>query len=144
MKIAVCIPFATLAVHALAVTGDEASAFLQFRHGSSLPGSLFGITPEGTPSIQGALTVTTPIAYSLAPNRFVLAGSSSGSKEEFKLGIPSGDTDEIAWAAAGFTTLDEKFTVSLAMLEPGFPKTVSLHWELSKMEGDLYIFAFGV
>lgn len=40
--------------------------FPQFRMMSGLPGGTFGVSRDGTPTIRGAMAISTPIAYSLA------------------------------------------------------------------------------
>jgi hypothetical protein len=44
----------------------------QFRNVSGLPGGLFGVSADGRPSMLGAMTISTPIGYSLGHNHIGL------------------------------------------------------------------------
>ena len=59
-------------------------SYPQFRGLSALPGGGFGVRPDGTPSIDGALAFSSPIAYALRPGRFVLAFSSISRDGRFR------------------------------------------------------------
>ncbi|HWD41454.1 MAG TPA: hypothetical protein VG944_21600 [Fimbriimonas sp.] len=55
---------------------NRAGQFPQFRDLSGLPGGGFGVTPEGLPSIRGALALSTPIGFSLGNGIFDIAFAS--------------------------------------------------------------------
>lgn len=52
-----------------------AEQFPQFRDVSGLPGDGFGLLVDGTPSINGAMALATPIAFSLGNGIFNIGGS---------------------------------------------------------------------
>jgi hypothetical protein len=54
----------------------KAGQFPQFRDLSGLPGSGFGVLVDGTPSINGAMALSTPIGFSLGNGIFDIGGAS--------------------------------------------------------------------
>lgn len=67
--------------------------FPQFRSMSGLPGSGFGVLPDGRVDASGAWSLSTPIAYSLQPWQFVFgAGSLSPNKGLRFLDTSSGES----------------------------------------------------
>lgn len=83
------------------------SQFTETREMSGMPGGCFGVMPDGTPSIKGAMALSTPIAYSLdhwhwaaginstSPSSrfsgldFKPHGTSSSGTGELMVGIPT-------------------------------------------------------
>ncbi len=64
--------------------------FFQFRHSSTLPGNMFGVSPTGQVGFDGALQQNVPVAYTPTADNWVIGyncGSNSGS---IKIGF-SGD-----------------------------------------------------
>lgn len=56
----------------------------QFRSASGLPGSGFGVTPDGAVDPSGAWSLSTPIAYSLQPWQFVFGVGSLSPNSTFR------------------------------------------------------------
>src|SRR4051812_1650736 len=91
------------------------SRFPETREMSGMSGGCFGVLPDGTPSIRGAMAISTPIAYSL--NNWHWAGglnatstSSKFSGLDFKPhGTASSGTGELM---VGFPTKWGAFTYS--------------------------------
>lgn len=55
------------------------SQFPQFRSISGLPGGGFGLNRRGLPDFKGAMSLSTPIAYSLGPGNFAIVGGNTSS-----------------------------------------------------------------
>ncbi len=63
---------------------DDWYDFYQFRHSSTLPGNLFGVSPEGQVGFAGALQQNVPVAYTPVRDNWVIgynSGSNTGSVE---------------------------------------------------------------
>jgi hypothetical protein len=68
--------------------------FPQFRGFGGLPGNGFGVTPDGAPSFRGAMSFSTPVAYSLTDWRFVIGMSVIGTENRFSFRL-DGESDKV-------------------------------------------------
>lgn len=69
--------------------------FPQFRGFGGLPGNGFGVTPDGRPSFNGAMSFSTPVAYSLSDWRFVIGLSVIGTEDRLVFTL-DGENDNVA------------------------------------------------
>jgi hypothetical protein len=59
--------------------------FADTRFIAPLPGSLFGVTPDGRAGFDGAMNITVPTAYTPGPGSLVVGSLNEGSNRENKL-----------------------------------------------------------
>ena len=75
--------FTTLSLAACAF-GSEVSQYPDTRFVAPLPGSLFGVTPDGKAGFDGAMNITVPTAYTPGAGNIVI-GANAGSNREHSL-----------------------------------------------------------
>ncbi|MDX2064436.1 MAG: hypothetical protein SFX74_01710 [Fimbriimonadaceae bacterium] len=97
-----CLGFGLIALSgtALAQPLSGPDQFPQFRNASGLPGGLFGVSADGRPTMLGAMTISTPIGYSLGHNHFAL-GFANMSKDR-TLRFPQSRTNNDNANGTGF------------------------------------------
>ena len=69
-----------------AQAADNWNEFYQFRHSSTLPGNLFGVTTDGQVGFEGALLQNVPVAYTPCSGNWVLGGNSGSNNSGLHLG----------------------------------------------------------
>jgi len=73
------------------VLGDtDWKEFYQFRHSSTLPGNMFGVSPTGQVGFDGALQQNIPVAYTPSADNWVIGYNSGSNTGSIKIGF-SGD-----------------------------------------------------
>ena len=94
--------------------------FPQFRDLSGLPGAGFGLTSKGQPSIEGAMAISTPIGFSLAPGTFDIGISNRSVNNQPRFFEMSSTGNDISSGTgqvmAGFRTPIGTLTISLEVL----------------------------
>ena len=143
---------AALLLLALAATAHAQTGLVgpgrypQFRGISGLPGGGFGVRPDGSLGYQGAMALSTPIAYSLGSGRIALAYSSISRDGSFRFGNSSGadaNTDANG-TLAGLLGVDAgigNLTLSYTVLSGLGDQAYGLHLTPKGQRGPL---AFGV
>ncbi|HEY0867333.1 MAG TPA: hypothetical protein VGE01_08140 [Fimbriimonas sp.] len=124
---------------------DGAGGYPQFRNISGLPGGGFGVRPDGTVGISGALALTTPIAYSLRSRYYVAVAGAMSFDMTPRFNFD--DDDELAsmnGTAAllgGFSSPNLDLTVGGLLLSSIGDTVLNLHASPTKAFGGL---RFGV
>jgi hypothetical protein len=75
--------------------------YYEFRHSSTLPGMLFGVTPQGEIGFGGAFQQNIPVAYTPTSGNFVLGGNSGSNNHEPQLGFSGSDVNGSGLAGIG-------------------------------------------
>jgi hypothetical protein len=125
---------AGLAVPALGVSQPDLGGkgeFPQFRTLSGLPGGGFGIFPDGTPSFGGAMSLSTPIAYSLRGGRFAFGLGNTSSDGQLRWireerGQPQ--TNGTGILMFGISGSMGDLTISDMILSRVGDKAINAHW----------------
>ena len=104
----------------------------QYRGASGLPGGFFSLNYEGTPTMKGAMAMTTPIGYSLSNYHF--AGGFSNMSYDSKFRFPRVNEDgEYAngtgIAMMGFSTKFGNFTVADMIHSNLGDNVINLLWQ---------------
>jgi hypothetical protein len=145
------ISIAALALSAIA-SAQQAFAhpgqYSQFRNLSGLPGGTFGVNPDGRPGIDGAMALSTPIAYSLGGGHFagVLSNTSYDSHFRFFTKVKKQDfgwkSNGTAAGMAGFSTPIGKFTFGMSVASGKFENSYSALFTPKQNNGKI-TFGFG-
>jgi hypothetical protein len=131
----VCLGVASVSAQGLSGKGQ----YPQYRGASGLPGSFFGLTYDGKPSMDGAMAIATPIGFSLS-NYHLAFGASNLSKDSQirwiginKDGEASSGTGQIMM---GFSTGFGNITVSDMIDSNLGDNVINLLWQAPlKKEG---------
>jgi hypothetical protein len=115
--------------------------YFQFRKMSSLSGSGFGVTIDGTPNISGAMAFSTPIAYSLGGNVYQI-GVGTRSDNELPQFINLNDVSHNessgdAEVMAGIGTRAGNFTFGYEAVSYRKDTVFHLEWQLPIHSKDL-------
>jgi len=121
------------------LTGKD--LFPQFRVLSGLPGGGFAIGKDGVPSINGALTFTTPIGYSLGARRFAATFGSVSFDRRFRA-LDSGGSNNHGGSGNGTLALMAgfeipkwgRFTLSHTYISSIGDNAQNLQWQLPLRE----------
>ncbi len=127
--------------------GDQ--RFPNLRNLGGLPGSGLPVTPEGEASPSGALTYSTPVAYSFAPRRWAGAGSVLSYQNTLSFTF-EGDRDVLG-RGNGTGTLQTglglgsygRLTVGAMLLSGTLDSAFNFHWEPFEQRGPIR-YAVGV
>ena len=76
--------------------------FYQFRHSSSLPGNLFGVSPQGQVGFAGALQQNIPVAYTPVRDNWVIGANSGSNSGSVKVGWGGADVNGTAFLGIGW------------------------------------------
>jgi hypothetical protein len=74
---------------------NPAGQYPQFRTLSGLPGGGFGVRPDGSIGLDGALTFSTPIGYGLSNWHFAITGANTSDYRWFRFPHLSGHTGAV-------------------------------------------------
>jgi hypothetical protein len=122
--------------------------YSQFRNISGLPGGTFGVNRDGSPGIGGAMSLSTPIAYSLGGGHFAGALANTSYDSRFRtmtkakrndFGFKSNGT---ATGMAGVSTPIGKITVGMSVASGAFENSYSLLYTPKQNNGKI-TFGFG-
>ncbi len=75
--------------------------FYQFRHSSSLPGNMFGVSPTGQVGFDGALQQNVPVAYTPIAGNWVIGGNSGSNTGRVEIGFGGKDINGTAFIGLG-------------------------------------------
>jgi len=75
--------------------------FYQFRHSSSLPGNMFGVSPAGQVGFDGALQQNVPVAYTPTADNWVIGGNSGSNTGRVEIGFGGDDVNGTAFIGLG-------------------------------------------
>jgi hypothetical protein len=105
--------------------------FPQFRNLSGLPGGGFAVTPEGAPDVRGALSLSTPIAYSLTDSRIVVQYASQSNDRRFRFDSPRQEgirgTNATGTAMIGLPIDDWRVTLTGMFLSSDHDSVLNVH-----------------
>jgi hypothetical protein len=153
MRVAKLFPVPIL-VFSLATLSGAQQAFStlgqysQFRNISGLPGGTFGVNPDGSPGIRGAMALSTPIAYSLGGGHFAgaLANTSYDGQFRFLTKVKKNDfgfkSNGTATGMAGISTPLGRFTLGMSVASGAFENSYSALFTPKQNNGKITI-AFG-
>jgi hypothetical protein len=117
----------------------------QFRNISGLPAGGFGLRPDGTIGIGGALAFTTPVAYSLRERQYVVVGGGMSFDMTPRFSTGGGSTrakfNGTAAILGGFSATGFDATVGGLLLSGIGDSTLNLHISPTKEFGGV---RFGV
>lgn len=136
-----------LAISALSATSVWAQSELsglnrypQFRTLSGLPGGMFGIGANGTPSFGGAIAISTPIAYSLSKGHYAFGiANTSGSSGRFvfiERGSSENRSNGTGFGMAGWTVNGYDLSASYMILSSKGDAAYNLHVSPHKQFGE--------
>jgi hypothetical protein len=127
---------------------SQIGQYSQFRNISGLPGGTFGVNPDGSPGISGAMGLSTPIAYSLGGGHFAGAIANTSYDGQFRFltkakkndfGVKSNGT---ATGMAGISTPLGKFTLGMSVASGAFENSYSALFTPKQNNGKITL-AFG-
>jgi len=75
--------------------------FYQFRHSSTLPGNMFGVSPAGQVGFDGALQQNVPVAYTPAADNWVIGGNSGSNTGSVHIGFGGANVNGTAFIGLG-------------------------------------------
>jgi hypothetical protein len=112
--------FASVVSQAQVDPWNFAGQFPHFRDLSGLPGAGFGVSASGQPTIEGAMAISTPIGFSLAPGTFDIGLSCRSVDNQprfFQFSSPGNDISSgTGQVMGGFRTPLGSLTVALEVL----------------------------
>jgi hypothetical protein len=153
MRLAKLLSISTAVLSLSAVAGaQQAFAHLgqysQFRNVSGLPGGTFGVNPNGDPGIDGAMSLSTPIAYSLGGGHFAGVLSNTSYDSHFR-GFTKVRRQDFGWksngtaaAMAGISTPLGKITIGMSVASGAFENSYSVLYTPKQNNGKI-TFGFG-
>ncbi|MCW5939048.1 MAG: hypothetical protein KF884_04090 [Fimbriimonadaceae bacterium] len=120
--------------------------FPQFRNLSGLPGGGFAVSPEGSPDVKGALSLSTPIAYSLTDYRIVFQYASQSNDRRFRFDSPRQEgirgTNATGAAMIGLPLEDWRVTLTGMFLSSDLDSVLNVHVQ-PPLGSDDWAVAFG-
>lgn len=138
MRVAIGSALALLASGALAQTpffGPR--TYPQFRDMSGLSGAGVGVLPDGTPSLRGAISLSTPIGYVLGPSHWAFGAASRSVNGQFtfinfraKARDDTFKSDGTGQIVAGFKTPIGNIAVSHMVLSTFLDNVQHVQWQL--------------
>ncbi len=75
--------------------------FYQFRHSSTLPGNMFGVSPAGQVGFDGALQQNVPVAYTPSADNWVIGGNSGSNTGSVHIGFGGANVNGTAFIGLG-------------------------------------------
>ncbi|MCK4324686.1 MAG: hypothetical protein KAW89_09170 [Armatimonadetes bacterium] len=75
--------------------------FYQFRHSSTLPGNMFGVSPAGQVGFDGALQQNVPVAYTPSADNWVIGYSSGSNTGSVEIGFGGGGVNGTGFIGLG-------------------------------------------
>lgn len=109
-------------------------SFPQFRSISGLPGGGFGVARDGRMSFNGAMGISTPVAYSLSGYQIVLVGGIYSGTTGFRFDTSEGQLLKSNGTAAGLIGFDlgryGDLTFSHMVLSTKGDNAQNLHWQV--------------
>jgi len=75
--------------------------FYQFRHSSTLPGNMFGVSPAGQVGFDGALQQNVPVAYTPAADNWVIGYNSGSNTGSIEIGFSGEDVNGTGFIGLG-------------------------------------------
>ena len=75
--------------------------YFEFRTNSTLPGMLFGVTPQGEVGFDGALQQNIPVAYTPKGGNVVVGGSAGSKSRSIQIGTNAAKSDGTAFLGVG-------------------------------------------
>jgi hypothetical protein len=122
--------------------------FPEFRNLSGLPGGGVGVLPNGRVSIQGALALSTPVAYSLGARQYQIVGANMSFDQQIRWVEWKGGQQDLsrmangsAMVGAGFTVDNLNITASGLWLSGQWDNVLNLHFSSARPFGKI---GFGV
>ena len=82
-------------------TETDWNEFYQFRHSSSLPGNMFGVSPDGRVGFDGALQQNIPVAYTPIKGNWVIGGNSGSNTGSVEIGFGGGNINGTGFIGLG-------------------------------------------
>jgi len=102
VPVALMIAAAVVLVSAKVGAGDtDWKEFYQFRHSSTLPGNMFGVSPGGQVGFDGALQQNIPVAYTPAADNWVIGYNSGSNTGSVEIGFSGDDVNGTAFIGMG-------------------------------------------
>jgi hypothetical protein len=122
--------------------------FPQFRDMAGLSGNGFGVTPEGEISLSGALTLSTPIAYTLRPGVMIAGGASRSFDRQFRWINTkfASNTERSDGTIQLLGALDSKWgaiTFTHMIVSPDYDSVQHVQWTAPQGDTD-WRFSFGI
>jgi len=101
-----CYLLATVILLGLVLAGSVAAdidwkEFYQFRHSSTLPGNMFGVSPKGQVGFEGALQQNVPVAYTPTADNWVIGGNSGSNTGKVEIGFGGSNVNGTAFIGLG-------------------------------------------
>jgi len=75
--------------------------FYQFRHSSTLPGNMFGVSPTGQVGFEGALQQNVPVAYTPTADNWVIGYNSGSNTGSVEIGFSGDDVNGTGFIGLG-------------------------------------------
>ena len=75
--------------------------FYQFRHSSTLPGNMFGVSPTGQVGFDGALQQNVPVAYTPSADNWVIGYNSGSNTGSLEIGFSGDDVNGTGFIGLG-------------------------------------------
>ena len=80
---------------------DQWMEYYTFRHSSTLPGMLFGVTPQGQIDFSGALQQNIPVAHTPSWGNYVIGGNSGSNSASLPTKLSGGSVNGTGFAGVG-------------------------------------------
>ncbi len=138
-----------MSVAMMGLFGDPAGAddwkeFYQFRHSSSLPGNLFGVSPQGQVGFSGALQQNVPVAYTPTKDNWVIGGNSGSNTSNFEIGWGGAGVNGTAFLGIGWGSSGRGRYSSFMATGSDLCEAYNFQFQLAPGDEDRWAFAVGV
>ncbi len=118
--------------------------FYQFRHSSSLPGNLFGVSPQGQVGFAGALQQNVPVAYTPTKGNWIIGGNSGSNTGSVEVGFSGDDVNGTAFLGMGWGRPGRGFYSSFMATGSKVEEAYNFQYQLVPGDNGGWAFAVGV